>query len=285
MHMLTILRMYLGLTQVSLAKDAHITQPDLSEMEQLEPYGRIDKYRRVASVLGLPIDPILKNDVSGIPMSFFERNPPQTYLPGPKKGASLIGRQGEDFIFAREKERLEKILPIHAKLVLPLYKMKAQRVGYDILSFDDNGTPVFLEVKTSTEADGQFIMTKNELESAQKLTTEGECYKIVSIKNWGTEDVFVEDILFDEFITSHNITAHRYCCTPKREHSSPMTGLAHFRRLQRLKERELAEALGIPEYKYSLYETGDRTPPVEVLIKLSELFGVTVDELLDTYDR
>ena len=77
--------MYLGLTQVSLAKDAHITQPDLSEMEQLEPYGRIDKYRRVASVLGLPIDPILKNDVSSIPMSFFERNPPQTYMPGPKK--------------------------------------------------------------------------------------------------------------------------------------------------------------------------------------------------------
>lgn len=283
MHMLTILRMYLGRTQVSLAKDARITQPDLSEMEMLEPYGRLDKYRRVAKVLGVPIDPILKNDISGIPLSFFEKNPPRPYLPVPKKGALVIGRQGEDFIFEREKKRLEKILPSHAKLVLPLYKMKSQRIGYDILSFDDDGTPVYLEVKTSCEPSGKFVMTKNELEMAQKLTDEGEQYKLVCINSWGSAEPQVKDIPYGDFLISHNITAHRYCCMPKRERNAPMTGLAYYRRLHKLKESELAEALEIPEYKYSLYETGDREPPVKVILRLSELLDAAVDDLLRTY--
>lgn len=283
MHMLTILRLYLGRTQVSLAKDAHITQPNLSEMEQIEPYGRMDKYRRVAKVLGIPIDPILKNDISGIPLSFFEENPPQSYLPAPERGKGLIGRQGEDFIFEREQKRLEKILPIHARLVLPLYKMKSQRVGYDILSFDDNGIPVYLEVKTSREPSGHFVMTKNELEMAQKLTGDGEQYKLICINDWGSAEPQVQDIPFNEFLISHNITARRYCCMPKRKQNASVTGLAYYRRLHGLKEGELAEALEIPEYKYSLYETADREPPVRVVLQLSKLLGASADDLLRMY--
>ena len=69
MHVLTIIRMYLGLSQIALAKEASITQPDLCEMETLPPYGRVDKYRRLASVLNLPLEPILKNDIGAIPLS------------------------------------------------------------------------------------------------------------------------------------------------------------------------------------------------------------------------
>lgn len=283
MHMLTILRMYLGRTQVSLAKDAHITQPDLSEMEQIEPYGRMDKYRRVAKVLGLPIDPILKNDISGIPLSFFEKNPPRPYFPVPKGRKQQIGRGGEDFIFSREQERLRKILPVHAHLVLPLYKMKSQRIGYDILSFDNDGNPVYLEVKTSCEPSGHYEITRNELEVAQKLVAAGEQYKVVLINSWGTDEPTVRELSFSDFMKGHTITAHQYSCTPRRDRDIPMTGLAYYRRLRGLKEGELAEALEIPESNWSLYETGDREPSVNFYVRVSELLGVTVDELVDTY--
>ena len=283
MHVLTLLRMYLGRSQLSLAKAAHITQPDLSEMESIEPYGRIGKYRRVADVLGIPIEPILKNDINEVPLSFFEKNPPPPYLPEPKAKGALIGRQGEDFIFARERERLSRVLPVHAHLVLPLYKMKAQRIGCDLISFDDDGTPTFLEVKTSVDADEQFVITKNELELAQKLTADGARYKIILIQNWGTEKMFVEDTLFSDFLAGHNITAHRYSCSPKRERTAPMSGFAYYRRLRGLKEREIAEELGISRDKWSLYETGYCEPSVKVFVQASELLGATVDELLATY--
>lgn len=283
MHMLTILRMYLGRTQVSLAKDAHITQPDLSEMEQIEPYGRMDKYRRVAKVLGIPIDPILKNDISGIPLSFFEKNPPRPYLDEPKLPRLQIGRNGEDFIFAREQERLRQILPVHAQLVLPLYKMKAQHVGYDILSFDDDGKPVYLEVKTSGDSIGIFPLTKRELEMAQRLTEAGEEYRIVTVDHWGTKDLLVRDIPFNEFVQDHNIAPLRYYCSPKRKQDAPMTGIAYHRRKRGLKEGELAEALEIPECNWSLYETGEREASVKFYVRVSELLGVTVDELLTSY--
>lgn len=44
MHIITVLRDYLGLTQQALAKEANITQADLCEIETMEPYGSMAKY-------------------------------------------------------------------------------------------------------------------------------------------------------------------------------------------------------------------------------------------------
>lgn len=117
MHVLTIVRKYLGISQAELANAAALSQPDLSEMETKEPYGRHEKYKRVAEVLGLPLEPIMKNSISSIPLSFFEEHPPQQYVKEPTKKESLIGRQGEDFIFMREQERLKEILPNNAIII------------------------------------------------------------------------------------------------------------------------------------------------------------------------
>lgn len=118
---------------------------------------------------------------------------------------------------------------------------------------------------------------------ARKFADEGEQYRIVSISNWGTCQPQVRDIPCDVFLTEHNITAHRYTCSPKRSRDEAMTGLAYYRRLRGLKEREIADALGIRQYKWSLYETGDREPPVKVILQLCELLDATVDQLLATY--
>ncbi|MBP3493243.1 MAG: helix-turn-helix domain-containing protein [Oscillospiraceae bacterium] len=283
MHVLTIIRMYLGLSQIALAKAAGVTQPDLCEMETMAPYGRPDKYHRVAAVLGLPLEPILKNSISDIPLSFFDMHPPQPYLPCPTDRKMRIGREGEDFVFARERDRLKETLPIHAKLVLPLYKMKAQRIGCDILSYDEDGRPVCLEVKTTCEGGSTFSMTRNELETARKLTEAGEEYVITYITNWKKPTQRVRDISYAEFVSRYDVTAQRFSCAPSKEPGGSITGLAYFRKLRGLKEREIAEVVGIRQDKWSLYETGERVPPVQVLLKVSDALDATVDQLLDMY--
>ena len=47
-----------------------------------------------------------------------------------------------------------------------------------------------------------------------------------------------------------------------------------------LTQLQVANALGVSSVVYSRYETGNRQPSVDTLIRLADLFGVTVDYLL-----
>ncbi|MGM9613608.1 MAG: helix-turn-helix domain-containing protein [Butyricicoccus sp.] len=48
----------------------------------------------------------------------------------------------------------------------------------------------------------------------------------------------------------------------------------------RMKQSDLAQRLGVSTSAVGMYEQGRREPPYHVLLKLSELFGVSVDWLL-----
>lgn len=52
-----------------------------------------------------------------------------------------------------------------------------------------------------------------------------------------------------------------------------------------LKQRELAEILGCSQRVYSNYERGDLDIPTEVLIKLAQHYGVSVDYILGLTDN
>jgi len=285
MNVIHTLRTYLGLSQSKLAKQAGITQPDLSEMESKPPYGYPWKYQRLSKVLGVPVHALLKNDFTAIPESFFDNHPTPKYEPAPTKPDLLLGRQGEEFILRREKERLSKCWPALSKLVLPYYKMKGPSPGFDILSFDDQGTPILLEVKTSLYRSHSFYFTKHELDVAENLSSAGEQYFIVYISSWGTENQQVHDISYEELAQTHQVYPWQYICRPisKREPKTVISGLAHFRRMRCLRQTELAESLGINQYELSLYENGQRIPSVQFYLSASELLDVTVDELLAEY--
>jgi transcriptional regulator with XRE-family HTH domain len=47
-----------------------------------------------------------------------------------------------------------------------------------------------------------------------------------------------------------------------------------------LKQRQLADFLNCSQQVYSNYELGQRDIPTDILIKLSEFYGVSVDYLL-----
>ena len=282
MNVLTIVRLYRGLSSLALSSMAGISHSETWKAEFQKLHGGANKYYRIATALGIPLEALLKNDLTLIPLSYFEEHPPQEYLPVPKGKTAALGRAGEDHIFEREKERLSQILPIHAKLVLPFYKMKGQKIGCDILSFDNNGSPLFLEVKTSENLRSTIPLTSNELAAAKKLTASGGSYTIVAINNWENPKQTIEDIPYQSLQKTHDVTPAVYYCTPKK--GSTMTGFAYFRKLRGLTEQELAEALHITQGKWSLYETGACEPPVRVLINASNILNATTDELIAEYD-
>lgn len=131
MHLIQIVRHYLGLSQKELAKRAGITQPDLCEMEIKEPYGRIDKYKRLSDYLGIPVHALVTNDCRLIPETFFEMHIPKRYTETVARSNLELGRGGEDTVFQMEKERLAQINISLSRLVLPFYKLR-YRPGYSI---------------------------------------------------------------------------------------------------------------------------------------------------------
>ena len=139
-----------------------------------------------------------------------------------------------------------------------------------------------MEVKTSAKVRNTISLTKNELDAAQKLTEKGGTYIITTINNWGTPEQTVEDIPYSDFQNTHDITPAVYHCSPKK--GPTMTGFAYYRKLRGLREREIADALDIRQSKWSLYETGEREPPVQVVMRASEYLDATIDQLLTTYE-
>ena len=284
MHLLTIVRAYLGLSQTELAKASGITQADLSEMETREPYGQISKYQRISNYLGIPVDTILKNDFRSFPDSFFEKHPAPTYLPPPTSPEQLLGRQGEDFIFEREQARVGLLYPALAKLILPYFKLREVSPGYDILTYDESGRPYYLEVKTSTFHSGGFRFTNHELDVARKKTAAGEQYVICYISDWATDEQTERDIPFSELQSSFRIDPCYYFCKPlPKLKEKPISGLAYFRLLRGLRQADISTALNIPQSDWSLYENGQRKPSVTVYLKASILLDASVDDLLKTY--
>lgn len=59
-----------------------------------------------------------------------------------------------------------------------------------------------------------------------------------------------------------------------------MTNLRKIRKQEHLTMKDLADLSGVSESAIGMYETGKRKPSFEVLLRLSEALGCTVDELV-----
>lgn len=56
--------------------------------------------------------------------------------------------------------------------------------------------------------------------------------------------------------------------------------LQEYRKTAGMDQRDLADELGIAVQTVSSWETGARRPNIDMLIRLTEIFGCTADELL-----
>ncbi len=57
--------------------------------------------------------------------------------------------------------------------------------------------------------------------------------------------------------------------------------LKALRTAKKMSQKDLAERIGIAKSVISFYESGDRFPSYDVLIKIARIFNVTTDYLLD----
>ena len=57
--------------------------------------------------------------------------------------------------------------------------------------------------------------------------------------------------------------------------------LEALRTAKKMSQKDLAERIGIAKSVISFYESGDRFPSYDVLIKIARIFNVTTDYLLD----
>lgn len=61
--------------------------------------------------------------------------------------------------------------------------------------------------------------------------------------------------------------------------------LKSLRKSQQLTQKQLAERIGVAKSIISYYETGNRYPSYDVLVKIAHVFHVTTDFLLDMDKR
>ena len=59
-----------------------------------------------------------------------------------------------------------------------------------------------------------------------------------------------------------------------------MTGLREIRKKRRLSQLKVAMDLSISREALSYYENGKRSPDIDMLVKLSEYFNVSIDYLI-----
>ena len=280
MHLIQIVRSYLGLTQQELAKRVGITQADLCDMEIKPPYGRIDKYQRLSNYLGIPVHALVSDDCTLVPLSFFDKYPHATYKKAPSRGTSALGRAGEEAALAYEQGRLEKVNPSLAKLVIPHCKI-GNRPGYDMLSFEEDGTPIYIEVKTTADDSPDYVLTNQEYLKANKAIAKGEKYLIYRFTNWGTDSQRLTIIDFKNQKENGEIWPSVFTCStiPK----TPITtGIRFYREACGMSKSELADNLGIKTCHLWRYETGEYRCPVELYLRISKILGVTIDELAKT---
>jgi len=281
MYVVTILRYYLGLTQMELAEKSGVAYVDVNEIENKPNNGMIEKYCKLAECLHVPVHTIVMNDVLSVPETFFAQNNRAKYTDAPKTKNSRLGRLGEECVFRQEQERLSQINPVLARLVVPKYKIRGSR-GYDIISFKEDGTPFFIEVKTGEVGNNSPQLTGCEYQTANKLTNQGYEYWIYHCSGWGEQNQTFTKHLFRTLRDEKRIEPVRYICD-FRPNKNMENGILHFRKQMGISQIEAANMLEIPASCLCKYETGENQCPVTIYQKIAKFYGVTIDELLYNY--
>lgn len=100
-----------------------------------------------------------------------------------QKENSRVGDKGEQIVIAYEKERLKYCGDLAQKVVWMSQKSDAK--GYDVLSYEKDGTERQIEVKSTTDKVSdkfKFILTENEREHAEALSNYW-IYRVFDIDN------------------------------------------------------------------------------------------------------
>jgi hypothetical protein len=103
-----------------------------------------------------------------------------------------IGDLGEQAVLDYERGKLRQA-GIFDKEPIPIAKIKGDGLGYDIDSYDSDGTPIFIEVKTTKSLNSPFYITNAEL---LKSKQEGNRYRLYRLFNFDEKARIGELIIY-----------------------------------------------------------------------------------------
>jgi hypothetical protein len=93
-----------------------------------------------------------------------------------------LGIGGEKFVLERERQRLVDANKPGLAAHVRWNASEADGHGYDISSFEVDGTPIFIEVKTTTlDREAPFFVSRNEVLSSRQL---GDRYRLYRVANF-----------------------------------------------------------------------------------------------------
>ena len=118
-----------------------------------------------------------------------------------------IGDQGEEFIMEFETDRLIETLLIDRTIatqnVQHLSRLQGDGLGYDIFSINDDGSPRYIEVKTTSGDFNQpFYMSKNEKNFFEEYGNSAFIYRVYNFNREtrrGDVTIITQNELFSNF--------------------------------------------------------------------------------------
>lgn len=124
-----------------------------------------------------------KNNREGVKKAKFKFTEPNN----PEVGESLkeLGEAGEELVFNEEKKKLEKLGMIDLANNVEHISLTDDGAGYDILSFDEEGNEIFIEVKTTKNGiKTDFFISPGEMKFSEQNKDK---YFIYRVYNYDTE--------------------------------------------------------------------------------------------------
>ena len=80
------------------------------------------------------------------------------------------------------------------------------------------------------------------------------------------------------------MTVTKACRRKPRRANGNVSGIAYHRKRKGLNQTQLAALIGTRQCAICLYESGKRTPSLQVLRRLSAVLDVAIDDLVQTYE-
>ena len=195
MNVYKYLRTVKGMTLKAVADATGISAVTICLLEQ----GRnpnLGTAERLAAYYGVSINCLARNNISEAAQTVstaLSWNHTKEYFRDKQTLCSEIGDRGEQIVLAKEKKRLAGTPYASAVTGRVSDDMGA---GYDILSFDAEGRPRYLEVKATGYGENTaFYMSRNELRFAQECAEKGRAYELHRIYNLKEDGTYKEKVL------------------------------------------------------------------------------------------
>lgn len=179
MNVYRYLRSIRGLSRQEVADATGICALTVFSLEHGRP-ALLGSLQKLASFYGVSLDCLARNDITSAAKQTYA-----TTLRGGKiksvfrekqKQCDRLGDLGEQLVLEHERERLKGTPFADAVNGSVSEDMSA---GYDILSFKEDGKPVYIEVKATSYAENApFYMSRKEYNFVQQCAEDGTEYQL-----------------------------------------------------------------------------------------------------------